>query len=189
MAAGVSCSLADLTEGGPDAGPQRSGEGDAQDVADGFGAFGSLESGGPNFLLAPVSAVAIKNLLNQRYLDVADLGTSNSDPVWAWSYTGGANQLWTFMSMGDGSSEIVNQGSGKCLDVPANTSANGANLQQYECWGGVNQRWWLLSDEGNVQILGEGSRKCLTSATQADGAAVYIWDCSSDVSEQWAIGY
>ncbi|WP_425596243.1 RICIN domain-containing protein [Promicromonospora iranensis] len=33
--------------------------------------------------------------------------------------------------------------SGKCLDVPASSTANSTRLKQYPCNGGANQRWTL----------------------------------------------
>lgn len=210
---GSSCSVADLTSGGPlDApadqpGDVESGITPAHDAgivkADGghrpdAGAV-KADSGGASdgAVVPPTTAVSIENLLNFRYLDVASSSTSLGAKVWAWSYTGGTNQLWTFQAMGDGTYEIVNQNSGDCIDVPGDATTNGASMQQYFCWGlaageggvtNVNQRWELVPFEGHVHIVGKGSGKCLGSSTQADGADVYIWECNGDLSEQWAIG-
>jgi streptogrisin C len=43
---------------------------------------------------------------------------------------------------GDGDA-IVNRNSGKCVDVPNSSTADGTGLQQYDCWGGANQQWTI----------------------------------------------
>jgi hypothetical protein len=53
---------------------------------------------------------------------------------------GTAAQAWT-----KSGSTLVNSGSGKCLDVTGNTSANGTRLQIWTCYGGTNQQWTLPS--------------------------------------------
>jgi len=144
----------------------------------------------------PTTVVSIQNLLNLRYLDVAMSSQSLGAQVWAYSYTGGTNQLWTFMPMNDGTYEIVNQNSNDCLDVPGNSTTDGTSMQQYFCWGlggeeggvtNVNQRWSLFTSDGGVHIVGKGSGKCLASSAQEDEANVYIWECNSAPWENWAI--
>ena len=36
---------------------------------------------------------------------------------------------------------LVSKNSGKCLDVDGESTASGAGLQQWDCWGGPNQKW------------------------------------------------
>jgi len=205
LASSAACSVADLTAGGPleaggagpvaphdatdvEAGDQDGADDGSSPAAEGSadGAPGAEACAGPAFT-APTTPVVIENLLNNRYLDVAHLSTTDGAQVWAWSYTGGSNQLWTFMGMGDGTYEIVNQASGKCLEVRGGTTGNGSYIQQYGCWGGDNQRWSVVLCQGYIQIVGKQSGRCLSSSALLDGATVTLWDCSNASSEQWAV--
>lgn len=56
----------------------------------------------------------------------------------------GKNQQFKFKAAGGGSSLIVSMFSGKCLDVPGNTSAWGVQIQQYSCNYSGAQRFETL---------------------------------------------
>ena len=73
------------------------------------------------------------------------LSTADGAKVQQWSCTGGNNQRWKLVSMGDGYNELVAKHSGKCLDVAASSTADAANVQQWSCHGGNNQRWMLVA--------------------------------------------
>jgi len=80
-----------------------------------------------------------------KCLDVKGLSTADGANVQQWSCTGGNNQRWKLVSMGDGYNELVAKHSGKCLDVAGVSTADGANVYQWHCTGGNNQRWKLVS--------------------------------------------
>jgi hypothetical protein len=73
---------------------------------------------------------------------------------------------------------------GKCVDVAAASSANGAAVQLYSCNGTGAQQWSANSD-GTIRALG----KCLdvTSASTADGAKIQLWDCNGTGAQSWQI--
>jgi hypothetical protein len=171
--ASSSCSVADLTAGGPDA-ENRSDASESPDAGSGF--------------VTPAMPVAVENLLNKRYLDVSNVSTSDSAQVWTWSYTGQLNQLWAFMGTGDGTYEIVNKLSNKCLEVRGETTANGSYIQQFGCHGSDNQRWSVNRFHDHDQIVGKQSGRCLSSSAMEDGATVTILDCSNDSSQHWSVG-
>ena len=76
--------------------------------------------------------------------DVADWGTSNGSPIQLWSYGGGSNQQWMPVSVGNGAYKFVGRGSGKCLDVPGASKANGVQLQLWDCNGTNAQAFRLV---------------------------------------------
>lgn len=52
------------------------------------------------------------------------------------------SQQWQFVDVGDGCYNLVNRNSGKCLDVDAVSTADGAKVQQWTCGSGAtNQQW------------------------------------------------
>ncbi len=60
--------------------------------------------------------------------DVTDVSTADSAAVQLWSYSSGANQQWLPVAEADGAYHFVNRNSGKCLDVPAASTADGVQL-------------------------------------------------------------
>ncbi len=67
--------------------------------------------------------------------DVTNRGTANGSPIQLWTYGAGANQQWMAISLGNGYYKFVSAASGRCLDTPAASTANGVQLQIYDCNG------------------------------------------------------
>jgi len=70
-----------------------------------------------------------------RVWDVADVSTADNALVHLWAYGGGANQQWKAVSEGNGYYHFVNLNSGKCLDMPAASTADSVQFGQYTCNG------------------------------------------------------
>ncbi len=72
---------------------------------------------------------------------------------------------------------------GKCVDVAAASSANGAHVQLFDCHGTAAQTW-AIGDGGTVKALG----KCLdvTAASTASGAKVQLYDCNGTGAQKWS---
>ena len=77
--------------------------------------------------------------------DVANVGTANGSLMQLWTYGGGSNQQWTPVSLGNGYYKLVGVGSGRCLDVPSASTANGVQLQIYDCNGTAAQAFKLVA--------------------------------------------
>jgi glucosylceramidase len=69
--------------------------------------------------------------------------TADGAKIQTWAYGGGSNQQWQPVSLGGGFYKLVARNSGKCLDVPAASTANGVQLQQYTCNGTAAQSFRL----------------------------------------------
>jgi hypothetical protein len=78
---------------------------------------------------------------------------------------------------------IAGQQSGRCVDVPNSTTANGTQVQLWDCHGGANQRWTFT---GGRQLTVYGN-KCLDANGQgtSNGTAAIIWDCNGQPNQQW----
>jgi streptogrisin C len=103
----------------------------------------------------------------------------------AWGLT-----LYTGDSAPPGGDAIVARHSGKCLDIASASTANGATVQQYDCWSGTNQQFELRdAGSGYVQIVARHSGKCLdvASASTANGATVQQYDCWSGTNQQFQL--
>ncbi|MFD7402082.1 glycoside hydrolase [Streptomyces sp. NPDC059866] len=66
------------------------------------------------------------------------LTTGTSGLTTAAEFTGDAAQRWLLNSNG----QIVNEASGKCLDVSGQATADGSRVILYSCTGGTNQAWF-----------------------------------------------
>jgi poly(3-hydroxybutyrate) depolymerase len=80
---------------------------------------------------------------------------------------------------------IAGQQSGRCIDVPNSTTANGTQVQLWDCNGGTNQRWTYTASR-QLTVFGN---KCLDASGQgtSNGTAAIIWDCSGQANQQWNI--
>jgi aryl-phospho-beta-D-glucosidase BglC (GH1 family) len=78
-----------------------------------------------------------------QVLDVINRGTANGSLIQLWTYGGGTNQQWMPVAVGSGVYKLVNVASGRCLDVPAASTANGVQLQIYDCNGTSAQSFRL----------------------------------------------
>jgi len=76
--------------------------------------------------------------------DVTHVGTANGSLIQTWTYGGGLNQQWQPVSMGNGTFKFVARNSGRCLDVPAASIANGVQLQIFDCNGTGAQSFKLV---------------------------------------------
>ncbi|CAO0831531.1 RICIN domain-containing protein OS=Streptomyces microflavus OX=1919 GN=G3I39_05485 PE=4 SV=1 [Streptomyces microflavus] len=70
---------------------------------------------------------------------MTNASTADAAPVQLWSYSGGANQQWLPVEEPGGAFHFVNRNSGKCLDIPAASTADSARVQQYTCNGSAAQ--------------------------------------------------
>ena len=73
--------------------------------------------------------------------------TGNAVKVQLWSIggSGGTNQQWRPVFLGNGYFRFVARHSGRCLDVPGASTANGVQLQQWDCNGTGAQAFRLVA--------------------------------------------
>ncbi|MFB4304737.1 endo-1,4-beta-xylanase [Actinomadura sp. GTD37] len=83
----------------------------------------------------------------------------------------------------DGSGTIKGVGSGRCLDVPNAATADGTQLQLWDCHGGTNQQW-TYTDAGELRVYGD---KCLDAAGTGNGAKVQIYGCWGGDNQKWTL--
>ncbi|MEU4770388.1 RICIN domain-containing protein, partial [Actinosynnema sp. NPDC023794] len=125
-----------------------------------------------------------------KVADVYNASTADGGNVVQWAANGQANQRWRVRDVGGGQHEVVNVGSGKCLDVYGGTSATGDGVRvvQWACNSGTNQRWRFEdAGTGHVRLVAQHSGKCLTvsGGATADGAQLVQWTCDNGTNQHW----
>ncbi|WP_155391650.1 beta-1,3-glucanase family protein [Catellatospora paridis] len=100
------------------------------------------------YLFQPTSGgyVRINNRNNPaQVLDVNGVSAADNALIHLWTYGGGNNQQWLPVSEGGGYYHFVSRHSGKCLDVPAASTADSVQLVQYTCNGTGAQSFRLTA--------------------------------------------
>lgn len=85
---------------------------------------------------------------------------------------------------------LVARHSGKCADVVNASTANNAQLIQYTCGTGANQRFSITDvGSGYVQIVANHSGKCLDVSgwSTADGAILQQYSCHGGTNQQFQL--
>ncbi|GAB3897567.1 hypothetical protein GCM10027612_54140 [Microbispora bryophytorum subsp. camponoti] len=73
--------------------------------------------------------------------------------------------------------------SGRCLDVPSASTADGTQVQIWDCNGQTNQTWASTS-AGEIRVYGN---KCLDAAGTGNGAKVQIYSCWGGDNQKWRV--
>ncbi len=88
-------------------------------------------------------------------------------------------------SGGGQGTEIVGAQSNRCLDVAGASTANGTQVQLWDCHGGTNQLWTVTASR---QLMVYGT-KCLDASGRgtSNGNPIIIWDCNGQTNQQWNV--
>ena len=68
-------------------------------------------------------------------LDAVNGGTGNGTAIQLYQNYGYNNQQWMPVSLGNGAYKLVGRASGRCLDVPSASTADGVRMQIWDCNG------------------------------------------------------
>ncbi|WP_405827555.1 arabinofuranosidase catalytic domain-containing protein [Streptomyces sp. NBC_01176] len=115
--------------------------------------------------------------------DVAgDDNGSNATAVQLWGCQSYAvDQHWFHSS--DGRLHTL----GRCLDINGNATANGTQVELWDCNGAGGQIWQQQADGS---LLNPQSGRCLDSpdGATANGTRLRIWDCNGSAAQKFALG-
>ena len=116
--------------------------------------------------------------------------TADSAPAAQFTDDGDLDQQWKLVSAGSGYYNIINVKSGKALDDPSGSTANGTQMQQYAITGtgNSNQQWSITANGSWYTITNRTSSLPLNLAggSLADSAAIQQYSSTStDPNAQW----
>jgi len=99
-------------------------------------------------------------------------------------------EIWRFISQFGSTppadtDQVRNTAANRCLDVAAQSQANGAALQLWDCHTGANQQWTRTAS-GQLSVYGN---KCLDAENNgtSPGTRIIIWDCHSGTNQRWNV--
>ena len=80
---------------------------------------------------------------------------------------------------------IVSRQSGKCIDVAGGGSANGTNIQLWECSDSKAQKFRVEPRDGGLRLVDVASGKCIDVAggSTQNGANVQLWECNGTAAQ------
>ncbi|MFJ6995993.1 endo-1,4-beta-xylanase [Streptomyces sp. NPDC003090] len=81
------------------------------------------------------------------------------------------------------SGQIKGVASGRCLDVPGASTADGTQVQLWDCNNRPNQQWTHTA-AGELRVYGD---KCLDAAGTGNGAKVQIYSCWGGDNQKWRL--
>ena len=98
--------------------------------------------------------------------------------------TGRARRSWARAGRG-----IANPQSGRCLDVPGGVTADGLQVQIWDCNGSAAQRWTVPTSVLASGPVGGVGSKCLDvrESRSADGTAVQTFGCNGTAAQAWSL--
>jgi hypothetical protein len=75
---------------------------------------------------------------------------------------------------------------GKCMDLTSAGTANGTQVQLYDCNGTGAQKWQARADGS---LVNPQSGRCVdaTGPSSANGTRLQIWDCTGGANQKWAL--
>ncbi|MBM9510106.1 arabinofuranosidase catalytic domain-containing protein [Actinacidiphila acididurans] len=75
---------------------------------------------------------------------------------------------------------------GRCLDINGNGTANGTQVELYDCNGVGGQKWQQRSDGS---LFNPQSGRCLDSPSgaTANGTRLQIWDCNGSAAQKFSV--
>ncbi|WP_420705461.1 arabinofuranosidase catalytic domain-containing protein [Streptomyces sp. NRRL F-5126] len=112
----------------------------------------------------------------------ADDTGSNGSPVQLWGCQSWAvDQHWFHNTNG------TLRTLGRCLDIDGNGTANGTQVELWDCDGAGGQVWQQRSDGS---LLNPQSGRCLDSPSgaTANGTRLQIWDCNNSTAQKFTLG-
>lgn len=174
------------------------------DVTNGSGSNGALiqqwssdgyEQQQWQFLPVGGGYYAILNRLTGKVLDDTNDSTSNGTLIQQWDYLGSQNQHWQIspaLQISDGNAEvgfkILNELSGKVLDVRNRSTLDGAAIQQWDDLFGNNQQWFITPLVSyNIANVFSSLELDVSGGSTANGTFIQQWPANGNLQQQWQV--
>ena len=136
----------------------------------------------------PNATYNIASKLNTDYfLDIVNGSTDSGAATQTYKKNGANNQNWRFTRNSDGSYTIINEKSGKAIDLNGATTKNGTSVQQYTPNGTCAQKWYIVKENGYYYFASACDTKYaidVPSGKVANYPHLQVWEHSTGNSNQ-----
>lgn len=139
--------------------------------------------------LAQGRTFIIQNRNASKVLNASGAGTANDTPLISNTYNKGANCQWTAWSLGGNQWAFAGVQSGRYVNDPFASMADGTQLAIYDWLNAPSQKWVVTpTDHGYYQLQNVVSGKVMDvrGASTADGAVVQQYTANGSYAQQWA---
>ena len=137
------------------------------------------------------SITTITSKRNEKVIEVPEGKINNGEILQQQEKSDSAeHQIWKFESIDDKYYKIINQKSGKAIDMKDAGSSNGNVVHQWDYKGLDNQLWYLeICEDGYYKIKSKLNHKCLdiVGISNENGAQIQIWDDVNGDNQKWKI--
>lgn len=102
------------------------------------------------------------------------------------------SQQWKFTRRSNGSYEIKNVKTGKCLDVAASSASAGANVQVWDDLNNAAQSWFVYYVDGHYALRPACASECfldVSGAGTANGTNVATWTYNGSKAQMFDIAH
>ncbi len=133
----------------------------------------------------------IKNVLSNKYLQVADNKGANVQNVEIGTFTGSDGQKWIVKNNNDGTFLLTSALGSYSLDIANGANEDGANVQIYSTWGGDAQKFMAQKTSKNdVFTIGtkasDGTKVLdVYERRTADGTNICQWELNGNTNQQF----
>lgn len=166
-----------------------------------------LGSTGTTKAVALFNRTATTANITVNWADVGLTGSATVRDLWAKTDRGSFNGSYTAsvpphgtvlvkitgtpsISLASGTYKFINRLSGKALDIPNSSTADGTQLIQWDYIGGNNQKWSIaIKSDGTYEIKNVNSGKLvdLSGPSYAEGAPIVQWASNAGTNQRWSI--
>lgn len=142
-------------------------------------------------------ANSTRRLLNQNSsspMEVLNGATANGTAIVQGTKTGSTSQQWKLTQVSAGLYTVTGVRSGRCLEVPNNSTVQGTQLDIRDCNGGADQLWALNAtgsytssgDTSYVLVnMNSGLLADVSGAATTSGTAVIQWGGNGRANQTW----
>ncbi|BFU42468.1 RICIN domain-containing protein [Krasilnikovia sp. MM14-A1004] len=130
----------------------------------------------------------------ERVADVPGGNSANGTRIDLWDPNYGSNQNYHMVRARDNSSlNIVNNATGKCLDLEGGTEARaGSYVNEWDCQGQSTQSWGISQDPhrpDEMVIKNVSTGLCLDDpgSSSDNGVPIEVWYCNGGLNQDWTL--
>lgn len=132
--------------------------------------------------------------VSTHYYDLTDNGAAKLD-ILSMTYSGGwpsltrnFDSITSCGGVSDGKYSFISRHSGKAIEVEFASPDNGANIAQYDYFGGLHQQWYVISHgDGRYSLINSGTLKSMDvwESSMDPGANIAQWDYWGGGGQKW----